>query len=79
MEKKFTVQEIIKRMIGVVVPVGETNEDEKRFENLKDLCDLVEDLIGIIGEVSEKNSYEHSVKRASDYAKRFLKENIGIE
>lgn len=35
MENKFTVVEIVENLIGKINPVGETNEDEIRFENLK--------------------------------------------
>lgn len=45
MENKFTVVEIVENLIGKINPVGETNEDEIRFENLKLMCDLTNSLI----------------------------------
>lgn len=79
MEEKFTILEIVETMVGKVMPIGETFEDDERFENLKKMCDITQGLIETIKHVSEKNSYEYSVKRASDYAEKFLKERIGIQ
>lgn len=78
MEEKFTILEIIEAMIGEVMPIGETCEDDKRFENLKKMCDITQSLIETIKHVSEKSSYEYSIKRASNYAEKFLKERVGI-
>ena len=81
MEKKFTVVEIVENLIGEINPVGETNEDEIRFENLKLMCDLTNSLISKIDNVSYENKdrQEHSIKRAAEYAERFLTEQIGIQ
>ena len=74
MEKQFTVIEIVENLVGKITPVGETNEDAIRFENLKVMCDLANSLISKIDDVAYKNkdSYEYSVKRAVEYAERFL-------
>ncbi len=81
MEKQFTVIEIVENLVGKIAPVGETNEDEVRFENLKAMCDLANNLISKIDDVVYKNkdSHEFSVKRAVEYAERFLTEKIGIQ
>jgi hypothetical protein len=81
MEKQFTVIEIVENLVGKIVPVGETNEDEIRFENLKVMCDLANSLISKIDDVAckDKDSHEFSVKRAAEYATRFLTEQIGIQ
>lgn len=81
MEKQFTVIEIVENLVGKITPVGETNEDEVRFENLKAMCDLINNLISKIDDVVYKNkdSHEFSVKRAAEYAERFLTEQIGIQ
>ncbi len=75
------IQEIVMKLIGNINPNGETNTDNDRFENLKCLCDLVDILVGKIDYVSYKNkdSREFSVKRASDYADKFLTDNLGIK
>lgn len=68
-------------LVGEIRPMGESNSDEVRFENLKCLCNLVDDLVGKIDDVSYryKDSYESSVKRASEYADKFLTDNLGIK
>lgn len=78
--KTLTTKEIVKKLIGEIRPVGETNTDEQRFENLKEICELVNELVSEIDSVSYdfKDSYEHSVKKASEYAKNFLTKELGI-
>lgn len=72
--------DVVKKLIGEVEPVGETNEDNKRFENLKVLTGLVEKLIADIDNVyfQNCNSQEHSVKRAADFADNFMEKSLGI-
>lgn len=71
---------IITKLIGPIDPVGETNADDERFENLKEQCKLVQELIMRIQYVanSNKNRSERSMKRAGDYADLFLTKTIGI-
>ncbi len=78
--KKMTHLDIVQRLIGKIRPIGETNEDEKRFENLKAMCELTEILISEIDEVGYdfKNRVEYSMKEASEYASNFLITNLGI-
>lgn len=73
--------EIVKKLIGPIRPTGETNTDNERFENLKTLCQLVNELVTEIDAVGTDfmNSHEFSVKRASEYASKFLTETIGID
>jgi len=70
----LTTTEIVKKLIGEIRPIGETNEDKKRFENLKNLCELVESLVSEIDLVNcdFHDSYESSVKNASNFASNFL-------
>ncbi len=79
--KKLDIREIVMSLIGNINPIGQANTDNDRFENLKDLCELVDDLVGKIDDVYYKNkdSHEFSVKRASDYANKFLTDNLGIK
>lgn len=79
--KKLELKEIVMSLIGNINPIGQANTDNDRFENLKDLCELVDDLVVKIDDVYYKNkdSHEFSVKRASDYANKFLTENLGIK
>lgn len=75
------LKEIVMKLTGSIRPLGETNTDNERFENLKALCELTNELVSEIDKVSYdfKDSYEFSVKRASDYAYNFLKNTIGIQ
>lgn len=78
--RKLELQEIVMSLVGNIDPIGETTTDNERFENLKCLCDLVNVLVGKIDNVSysNKDSKEYSVKRASEYADKFLTDNLGI-
>lgn len=70
---EFTTKEIVYKLNGSISPIGETLEDNKRFENLKEMCELVSDLITDIQFVSKyKDSHEYSVNRAGKYADKFL-------
>lgn len=70
----MTNAEIVRKLIGVVTPIGETNTDNERFENLKAMCELVDELVADIVNVSSMtNRYqEYSIKRAAQFATDFL-------
>lgn len=69
----MTYTEITKKLIGEIRPVGETNTDKERFENLEAMCGLVQDLLGEIITVSlNKDRQEHSLKKAGEYAHNFI-------
>ncbi|GAI86093.1 unnamed protein product, partial [marine sediment metagenome] len=36
---------VVKKLIGNINPVGETNTDNERFENLKIICELTNKLL----------------------------------
>jgi len=76
----MTHYEIVKKLIGNIRPLGDASQDEKRFENLKAMCTLANLIIAGIDAVGYdfRNSYEGSVRKAADYAKKFLTEEIGI-
>ncbi len=70
--------EVVKKLIGEVNPIGETNEDEKRYENLKVMTGLVDKLLTDINDVvSYKDRQEWSLKKAGTFANLFL-DKIGI-
>jgi len=76
----MTYFEIVNKLIGNIEPVGSTHIDEKRFENLKEMCHLVNCLVSQIDEVSYKNKdrQEHSMKEMGEYAYKFLTNDLGI-
>jgi hypothetical protein len=77
MKNELTVTEVVEKIIGKVDPVGETNADNERLENLKALCELTQNLLEKIKMIAYKNieAKEFSVKRAGEYATEFMKEN----
>lgn len=67
--------DVVRKLVGPVRPVGETNADDERFENLKALTELVDALLGDINTLApHRNRYEFSIKRAGEYAAKFLDE-----
>ena len=74
------VYEVVKKLVGPIQPLGETNADNTRFENLKILTSLVDKLVYDISEVEtdNKKSYEGSRKKAAEFAGKFLT-GLGIE
>ncbi|MDR1120215.1 MAG: hypothetical protein LBM08_04785 [Dysgonamonadaceae bacterium] len=76
----MTNTDIANKLTGKITPVGETDTDNERFENLKQMCKLVSDLVTQISEISYKykDSREFSIKRASDFSSDFLSNKLGI-
>jgi len=71
----MTHEQIVQKLIGKIDPIGETNEDNRRYGNLEEMCTLVNKLLFQIHQVSkEKDNHQHSIKRAGQYAYQFLKE-----
>lgn len=69
----MTNLDVIKKIIGDISPCGDSGIDEKRYKNLKEMCDLVGELIIDIHNVSKsKESNEHSVRVMGLYADNFL-------
>jgi hypothetical protein len=75
----MTHLEIVNKLIGPIRPVGETNTDAERFENLKALCELADGILEQIHSVATdfKDRPEFSMARSGKSAKAFL-ENMGI-
>lgn len=72
--KSETINEVLDKLIGKIEPVGETNIDSERFENLKTVIGVVDDLLIRIEEVAQyKNYQEHSIKRSAEFAEKWLK------
>lgn len=66
--------EVIKKLIGPIEPIGETESDEKRFENLQDWIQLTETMLQDLQTVARenKNRREYSMKKAGEAAAKFL-------
>lgn len=71
--------DIVRKLVGPIDPVGETNTDEARFENLKEMTKLVDRLVLDIDRIiPNKNRPEYSMTRAGKFADDFLT-RLGIE
>ena len=67
------IYEVVKKLTGPIRPVGETNTDDARFENLKVMTDLIDSLLSDIDaiEYDFKRSHQYSMKKASEFARDF--------
>ena len=65
--------EIVKKLIGEINPIGESNTDKERFDNLKSFCELVNELVQEIDSVGYSNitSKLYSKRKAGEYAQSF--------
>ena len=71
--KNMNIYDLVRKILGGIQPVAETHCDDEKYENLKATIELVELLIGDIGEVAkEKDRQEFSVSRAGKRANEFL-------
>jgi len=75
----MTYTDVVKKLIGHTYPVGSASIDPQRFENLKEMCELVNNLVIEIDNVArEIERHEHSVKEMAEYASNFLTKKLGI-
>ena len=75
----MSLHEVVKKLVGPISPVGETNEDNRRFENLKVTADLVDSLLSEMDDIvyRKSNNQEYSIKRAVDFVIKFM-DDMGI-
>lgn len=65
--------DVIKKLIGKVTPYGASAIDAERFENLKEMCHVADQLVDEILSVSrERNAHQSSVSIMGQYAHKFL-------
>ena len=66
--------EILMKLIGPISPVGETHTDNDRYENLKELLEVAENILDKITSVSRynKDRMEYSRARAGKLCDKFL-------
>jgi hypothetical protein len=76
MSYQWTTVELVRKLIGPINPVGETNLDEKRLPRIQEVSELAEDLLGQLVETARfKDRHEASMRRAGEDAWKCL-ENI---
>lgn len=73
MERINNIYDIVYKLCGPIEPVGETNTDDERLENLRQIIILAENLISDIYEVSRfSDRCEYSMKQAGEKAANAL-------
>lgn len=73
--KTYALYDIVDKMVGgSIVPVGETNYDNKAFTRMLEVEELVEDLIDDFSKVVETDGFENSVEIARSEARNWLKD-----
>ncbi len=71
--KLMTITDVVRELIGPVTATGEHSVDDRRLKNLKELIELVDDLLGDIHEASRaKSRQEASMKKIGETADEFL-------
>jgi hypothetical protein len=72
------IYEVVAKLVGPIMPVGDSNIDMQRLENLKEMTFLVDKLVSDIDAViPNKDRIEWSMKQAGEFADRFLND-LGI-
>ncbi len=71
--------DVVTKLVGPTRPLGETHEDDRRFDNLAALTELVEKLLADIIDIEATNAQrtEFSMKRAGEFCGRFIR-RIGV-
>jgi len=66
--------DVVIKPIGPVEPAGESNTDSKRFENLKCLTGLVDDLLFDLHKIARENKDrgEYSMSKSGKFCNDFL-------
>lgn len=71
----MTIYEIVLKLAGPIQPVGDSNEDARRLENLSRLTEAIEGLLFEIGLASESaDRPEASMSAIGKCASEFLQE-----
>lgn len=76
----MTNYDVVKKLIGSIRPIGDSNEDAKRLENLKEMCKLMDEIHSAIDAVAYdyKDDKQGSVVACCKYANDFL-DKLGIK
>lgn len=65
--------DVVNKLIGSVNPIADSSVDEKRLENLRQYCDLVDKMLFEINMVAnQRESPYASVMTAGHFAHKFL-------
>lgn len=81
MERLENIYPVVKRLLGMTSPIGETTTDRVRLLNLQDTTELVYKLLSDIQYVADiHHNGEYSIIEAKEFAQEFLKslKEIGV-
>lgn len=74
-QRNYTSYDVVKNLIGEIIPQGESNTDRERLENLYQYIDLINALLDDIFHVSDRaDSYEDSVSKIGKTADKAIRE-----
>lgn len=74
-QKLQTNSDVIKKLIGEVHPVGKSEVDRERLDNLEEMICVVEALLFQIKSASNAcDRHEYSMKKIGERAKEYLNE-----
>ena len=76
----MTNYDVVKRLIGPIRPTGDASRDSQIYQNLKTMCELMDQIHTDIDAVSYdfKDDKQASVVKCCEYANKFL-DKIGIK
>lgn len=73
MTNKFTLEEMVMRVVGPIEPIGETHTDKDRLQNLENLLGLVDGLVFKIYQLQWfADRPEAAVAKIGKRARRFM-------
>lgn len=71
--KAEQIIEVVDKLVGGIVPIGETNYDNKVKENLNTMIEVVGHYVDEICEIAQMNSYCASIQDCREIAIDFVK------
>ena len=71
----MSVEEILEKLLGKIEPVGETNEDNKRYENIENYKKALNFIFGRLEKASlYADRKEYSMQKIGKECKEFLRD-----
>ena len=71
--KAEQIIEVIDKLVGGIIPTGESNYDNKVKENLNTMIEIVGHYVDELGEIAQMNSYCASIQDCRAIARDFIK------
>ncbi len=75
----MTNYDVVKKLIGDIRPIGDASRDPHRLENLKAMCELMNEIHSAIDAVAYdfKDDWQGTVKLCCDEANKYI-DSLGI-